>query len=73
MDENTAPAVNRRDGGHGFYRVDLRSPLRSQGLSWAKIGERLGLGEGTVRRTASKSAKNPLKIVAATPMESAAN
>jgi DNA invertase Pin-like site-specific DNA recombinase len=33
--------------------------LRSQGLSWAKIGEELGLGEGTVRRTAVASAKNP--------------
>jgi DNA invertase Pin-like site-specific DNA recombinase len=45
--------------------------LRSQGLSWAKIGERLGLGEGTVRRTAGASAKNPLKTLAATPIESA--
>ena len=33
--------------------------LRSQGLSWARIGEVLGLGEGTVRRTAGASAKNP--------------
>ena len=47
--------------------------LRSQGLSWAKVGERLGLGEGTVRRTAAASAKNPFKIVAATPVESAAD
>jgi DNA invertase Pin-like site-specific DNA recombinase len=47
--------------------------LRSQGMSWAKIGERLGLGEGTVRRTAGASAKNPLKMVAATPVESAAD
>ena len=47
--------------------------LRSQGLSWAKIGERLGLGEGTVRRTAGASAKNPLKSVLATPIESAAD
>ena len=46
--------------------------LRSQGLSWAKIGEQLGLGEGTVRRTAGASAKNPLKSVLATPVESAA-
>ncbi len=45
--------------------------LRSQGLSWAKIGERLGLGEGTIRRTAATSAKNPFKTVAATPVESA--
>ena len=33
--------------------------LRSQGLSWAKIGEVLGLGEGTVRRSAQASARNP--------------
>jgi DNA invertase Pin-like site-specific DNA recombinase len=33
--------------------------LRSQGLSWAKIAEALGLGEGTVRRSAQASAKNP--------------
>jgi DNA invertase Pin-like site-specific DNA recombinase len=44
--------------------------LRSQGLSWAKIGERLDLGEGTVRRTAATSAKNPLKTVPATAVES---
>jgi DNA invertase Pin-like site-specific DNA recombinase len=47
--------------------------LRSQGLSWAKIGEQLGLGEGTVRRTAGASAKNPFKTVAATPIESASH
>jgi DNA invertase Pin-like site-specific DNA recombinase len=33
--------------------------LRSQGLSWAKIGDALGLGEGTVRRSARTSARNP--------------
>jgi len=33
--------------------------LRSQKLSWAKIGEALGLGEGTVRRSAQASARNP--------------
>jgi DNA invertase Pin-like site-specific DNA recombinase len=47
--------------------------LRSQGLSWAKIGEQLGLGEGTVRRTGAASAKNPFKIAPATPVESAAD
>jgi DNA invertase Pin-like site-specific DNA recombinase len=45
--------------------------LRSQGLSWARIGEQLGLGEGTIRRTAGASAKNPFKTVLATPIESA--
>ena len=33
--------------------------LRAQGQSWARIGEELGVGEGTVRRAAQKSAKNP--------------
>jgi len=31
--------------------------LRAQGLSWAKIAERLGVGEGTVYRAAQESAK----------------
>jgi DNA invertase Pin-like site-specific DNA recombinase len=44
--------------------------LRSQGLSWSKIGEQLGLGEGTVRRAAGASAKNPSKTPVATPVES---
>jgi hypothetical protein len=26
LDENTATAVDRGDGSHGFYRVNLRSP-----------------------------------------------
>jgi DNA invertase Pin-like site-specific DNA recombinase len=38
--------------------------LRSQGLSWAKIGETLGLGEGTVRRSALASARNPSESAA---------
>jgi DNA invertase Pin-like site-specific DNA recombinase len=33
--------------------------LRRAGESWAKIGESLGIGEGTVRRAAQQSAKNP--------------
>jgi DNA invertase Pin-like site-specific DNA recombinase len=32
--------------------------LRSEGLSWAKVGERLGAGEGTVYRAALESSKN---------------
>jgi DNA invertase Pin-like site-specific DNA recombinase len=32
--------------------------LRAEGLSWAKIGERLGVSEGTVRNVAQQSAKN---------------
>lgn len=43
--------------------------LRAQGMSWAKIGEQLGLGEGTVRRTAVASAKNLLKTVATSPID----
>jgi DNA invertase Pin-like site-specific DNA recombinase len=33
--------------------------LRDAGTSWARIGEALGVGEGTVRRAAQKRAKNP--------------
>jgi len=39
--------------------------LRAQGLSWAAIGGRLGLGEGTVRRAALASAKIPTTCHAA--------
>jgi DNA invertase Pin-like site-specific DNA recombinase len=41
--------------------------LRSQGLSWAKIGETLGLGEGTVRRPAQASARNPSETAIVNP------
>ena len=33
--------------------------LRGQGLAWATIAGQLGIGEGTARRAASASAKNP--------------
>ena len=33
--------------------------LRAQGLSWLKIAVKLGVGEGTVRRASSASAKTP--------------
>src|SRR5580693_2251731 len=33
--------------------------LRREGASWQKIGKALGVGEGTVRRAAQQSAKNP--------------
>jgi DNA invertase Pin-like site-specific DNA recombinase len=42
--------------------------LRSQGLSWAKIGEALGLGEGTVRRSAQASARNPGETAIVNPL-----
>jgi DNA invertase Pin-like site-specific DNA recombinase len=45
--------------------------LRSEGLSWATIAERLGVGEGTVYRMAQASAKNLFQTVAASPIESA--
>jgi DNA invertase Pin-like site-specific DNA recombinase len=47
--------------------------LRSQGLSWAKIAEQLGVGEGTVYRVAHASAKNLLKTESANPCEHAAD
>jgi DNA invertase Pin-like site-specific DNA recombinase len=47
--------------------------LRSEGLSWAKIGEQLGVGEGTVYRIAQASAKNLSKAVSPTPFRSAAD
>src|SRR6266403_4175171 len=37
--------------------------LRKEGLSWAGIAERLGVGEGTVYRMAQASAKNPSKTM----------
>src|SRR6266404_2445492 len=47
--------------------------LRAEGLSWAKIAERLGVGEGTVYRAARASAKNPHDRRHATAFESAAD
>ena len=41
--------------------VSRIAALRAQGLSWAKISEVLGIGEGTVRRAALASAKNPVE------------
>ena len=41
--------------------------LRTQGLSWAKIADALGIGEGTVRRAALVSAKNLLESPPPTP------
>lgn len=47
--------------------------LRAQGLSWAKIGERLGVSEGTVRSVALASAKNLLLRASASASEIGAN
>ena len=41
--------------------------LRGAGTSWAKIGEALGVGEGTVRRASQQSAKTPSRTIVATP------
>ncbi len=47
--------------GRPSRKVDARrvARLRAQGASWVAIADELGVGEGTVRRAAQKSAKNP--------------
>lgn len=47
--------------------------LRETGLSWAKIAERLDVGEGTVYRTAHASAKNPSQTMPASLSKVAAD
>jgi len=47
--------------------------LRADGLSWAKIAERLGVGEGTVYRAAQASAKIPSLTMPASHCEQAAD
>jgi DNA invertase Pin-like site-specific DNA recombinase len=47
--------------------------LRSEGLSWAKIADRLGVGEGTVYRFAQASAKIPTLPMPASHCEHAAD
>jgi DNA invertase Pin-like site-specific DNA recombinase len=46
--------------------------LRRQGASWATIAKQLSVGEGTVRRAALASAKNPPADVAVSPCETIA-
>jgi DNA invertase Pin-like site-specific DNA recombinase len=46
--------------------------LRRQGASWAGIAKQLGVGEGTVRRAAPPSAKNPPSGMAVSPCETRA-
>jgi len=46
--------------------------LRRQGASWATIAKQLSVGEGTVRRAALASAKNPPADVAVSPCETRA-
>jgi len=40
-------------------RLQITS-LRAQGLSWRMIAQRMGIGEGTVRREAQRCAKRPV-------------
>jgi DNA invertase Pin-like site-specific DNA recombinase len=46
--------------------------LRAEGRSWAAIANKLGVGEGTVRRAAQASAKNPTSSAAVSPCETRA-
>jgi DNA invertase Pin-like site-specific DNA recombinase len=46
--------------------------LRGQGASWVTIANKLGVGEGTVRRAALASAKNPASSVAVSPCQTRA-
>lgn len=47
--------------------------LRGEGLSWARIAERLGVGEGTVYRAALESARNHSRSAETTCLQSAAD
>jgi len=47
--------------------------LREEGLSWAKIADRLGIGEGTAYRVAQASSKNPSEAAPASSFQSAAD
>ncbi len=40
--------------------------LRASGTSWTTIAYELEVGEGTVRRAAQTSAKNPLELASVT-------
>ena len=55
--------------------VDARriAMLRDSGLSWAKIAERLGVGEGTIYRLAHASGKNPIGSAPVSPCAVAAD
>lgn len=57
--------------GRPRVSVDLEriATLRSAGASWAKIGSMLGVGEGTVRRAAQQSAKNPSATSSVSPCQ----
>jgi DNA invertase Pin-like site-specific DNA recombinase len=69
-----AKAKGKRIGRPRIFidRTKIAS-LRADGLSWAKIAERLGVGEGTVYRAAQVSAKTVLATSPATRCEQAAD
>ncbi len=59
-----AKAKGRRPGRARVAMDAARiTALRAQGLSWAKIGERLSVVEGTARRIVAKSARIPVSAV----------
>lgn len=47
--------------------------LRADGLSWAKVAKRLGVGEGTVFRAAQESAKTVRDVASASRCQQAAD
>ena len=61
--------------GRPRVAVDVRriAALRAQRLSWATIASQLGVGEGTVRRAAEASAKNPARSAPAKSFVAAAD
>jgi DNA invertase Pin-like site-specific DNA recombinase len=61
--------------GRPRVAVDARriAAMRADGLSWAKIAERLDAGEGTVYRAAQASAKIPILRTPASHCEHAAD
>jgi hypothetical protein len=57
-----APILARAKGkrlGRPRAIVDATRTLRAQGLSWARFGEELGVGEGTIRSGAYIRQKPP--------------
>lgn len=70
----SAKAKGRRLGRPRVNVDVLRiGSLRAQGRSWATIANEPGIGEGTVRRAARLSAKNPPPAGTVTPEFSACN
>jgi DNA invertase Pin-like site-specific DNA recombinase len=69
-----ARAKGKKLGRPRVYPDQRRiATLRAEGLSWAKIAERLGVGEGTVYRAAQASSKNHLRSGNTSPLPAAAD